>query len=327
MDYQGITFKSNDRKAMAPKALVSEIENLQQDKKMKEGDKAVHTKESFQFKFPFKDAQAFKDVTRVIYSFIDRQTGYSSHDREKIRTFIQTFIPLCFQVDDVVPDGMAHYMDEVEEEELAEDDDDNHSTNTEESESDIGRSPRKRSMSPSRRRSGRSNRNHHEDEHTMDLLRDVLTKNQHALDGNNNRSKSPDIQDVQVKKEDGESHILSTEVISTLTEELPKSPVAAHLDQDEPMGDKLFAAAAAAIAPGVKKRVLYSFFCNTTFYCFFRLYEMLYERLVKLRELDVKMRKSPSMGKRANKAARDLGLYSSRFDGKDKTCIFYCCAM
>jgi paired amphipathic helix protein Sin3a len=89
------------------------------------------------------------------------------------------------------------------------------------------------------------------------------------------------------------------------------------------MGDKLFAAAAACIAPGVKKRVLYSFFCNTTFYCFFRLYEMLYERLVRLRELDVEMRKCPNMGKRVTKAARDLGLYSSRFDDVDVSKGYY----
>jgi paired amphipathic helix protein Sin3a len=301
LDYQGITFKSNDRKAMAPKALVNEIESLQQDKKLKENDeKAVHTKESFQFRFGFKDAEIFKDVTRVIYSFIDRQTGYTNSDREKIRTFIQTFIPLCFQVEDVVPEGMTQYAEEAEESDLAEEDDDNHSTNTEGSESDVGRSPRKRSQSPSRRRSGRSSRNHHEDEHTMDLLRDVLTKNQNALDeigqaaasaAEGSRSPSaPLAESSAAMKAEVESSrassmpALTTEnsIISDI-ENVPQSPAAATepMEQDQPQqqeqqpaGDKLFAAAAAAIAPDVKKRILYSFFCNTTFYCFFRLYEV-----------------------------------------------------
>lgn len=321
LDYQGITFKSNDRKAMAPKALVAEIENLQHDKKMKEGGsgKAVHSKESFQFKFPFDDNGIFKDVTRVIYSFIDRQTGYTSSDREKIRTFIQTFIPLCFQLENVVPEGMSHYADEIEEDDLAEDDDDNNSTNTEESESDVARSPRKRSQSPSRRRSGRS-RNHHEDEHTMDLLRDVLTKNQNALDESSltvrSRSRSPSapLEDVAeaVVKTESDSNVISTLAAA----EVGNDNASPMQISEEPSGDKLFAAAAAAIAPGVKKRILYSFFCNTTFYCFFRLYEMLYERLSKLRTLDEEMKKHPNMGKRVNKVARDLGLYSSRFDGK-----------
>lgn len=296
---------------MAPKALVGEIEHLQQDKKLKQDDeKAVHTKESFQFRFGFKDPEIFKDVTRVIYSFIDRQAGYTNSDREKIRTFIQTFIPLCFQVEDVVPEGMVQYAEEAEESDLAEDDDDNHSTNTEGSESDVGRSPRKRSQSPSRRRSGRSSRNHHEDEHTMDLLRDVLTKNQNALDEIGQAaapaaegSRSPSAPPSQLI-ENGESPAaikteidssrassmpaLTTEnsVISEM-ENVPQSPVAAAepMEEDLPQqqqeeqllaaaGEKLFAAAAAAIAPDVKKRILYSFFCNTTFYSFFRLYEV-----------------------------------------------------
>lgn len=257
---------------MAPKALVSEIEQLQHDKKMKRGEKSVHTKEPYQFQFQFEDPQVFKDVTRVIYSFIDRQSGYSSSDREKIRTFMQTFIPLCFQVDDVVPEGMPQYTDDMEEDDMAEDDDDNNSTNTDESESDIGRSPRKRSVSPSRRRSGRSSRNHHEDEHTMDLLRDVLTKNQNVLDTHTERSLSSfAANDVQVKTEkNDDGRDLTAEVISTLTD----AAVASTVTQGDALGDKLFAAAAAAIAPGVKKRVLYSFFSNTTFYCFFRLYEV-----------------------------------------------------
>lgn len=284
---------------MAPKALVNEIENLQQDKKLREGQtKAVHTKESFQFRFGFKDPEIFKDVTHVIYSFIDRQAGYTNSDREKIRTFIQTFIPLCFQVEDVVPEGMAHYTEEAEESDLAEDEDDNHSTNTEGSESDVGRSPRKRSQSPSRRRSGRSSRNHHEDEHTMDLLRDVLTKNQNALDETGqattsvlegsqsptqlteNLESSPTAKTkVETSRASSMPPLATENSILSELENIPQSPVAATEPTSEelsqpPVCDKLFAAAAAAIAPDVKKRILYSFFCNTTFYCFFRLYEV-----------------------------------------------------
>lgn len=44
---------------------------------------------------------------------------------------------------------------------------------------------------------------------------------------------------------------------------------------------------------------------------------MLYGRLSKLRELDNDMKQYPNMGKRVNKVARDLGLYSSRFDDVD----------
>ncbi|RCI02265.1 Transcriptional regulatory protein sin3, partial [Rhizopus stolonifer] len=315
LDYQGITFKSNDRKAMAPKGLVSEIELLHHEKKLKRNDvKATHSRESYQFKFPFEEPEVFKDVTRVIYSFIDRQSGYTGSDREKIRTFVQTFIPLCFQVENVVPEGMQ-YASEAENEELAEEDDDNHSTNTEESESDLGQSPDKRTMSPSRRRMGRSSRHHHEDEHTMDLLRDVLTKNQNALDEINQSEEhvAPSHEEQQ-----------SDAVLNTEDQEPSKPEESTRSNpQEEPAGDKLFAAAATAVAPGVKKRILYSFFCNTTFYCFFRLYEMLYHRLNKLRTLDAEMQANPHMGKRVNKVARDLGLYNNRFEEIDLSKGYY----
>ncbi|KAI8976142.1 hypothetical protein BDB01DRAFT_853430 [Pilobolus umbonatus] len=333
LDYQGITFKSNDRKAMAPKALVSEIEGLQQEKKIKDGEKSVHTKESYQFRFFFDDVELFKDVTRVIYSFIDRQTGYTSSDREKIRTFICTFIPLCFQVEDVVPEDVAIYAEEVEEDEIPDDEDDNNSTNTDESESDIGRSPRKRSMSPSsRKKGGRGSRNHHEDEHTMDLLRDVLTKNQNALDINNNdhESRSPSLTREEFDGSNSPSDDFQNNVdksgmedIAMTQETYDENGVASPTTAEDVDGFKLFTAAAVAIAPDVKKRILYSFFCNTTFYCFFRLYEMLYARLQKLKELDAKMKANPHMGKRVNKAAIDLGLYSNRFDDVDVSNGYY----
>jgi paired amphipathic helix protein Sin3a len=228
---------------MAPKALALEIEVLH-DKKARASHQSKHHGITYPFQLGFSDADLFKDVTRVIYSYIDRQAGYTSSDREKIRTFIQTFIPLCFHVDDVVPENMMHYMEEVEDEELAEDGDDNHSTGTEDSESDMGRnSPRKRSQSP-RRRSTRTARSRQEDEHTMDLLRDVLTKNQNALP----RFQTPS-NEVHPEEQQQEQ-------------------------QTDENGNKLFAAAAVAIAPNMKKRVVYSLFCNTTFYSFFRLYQV-----------------------------------------------------
>lgn len=45
---------------------------------------------------------------------------------------------------------------------------------------------------------------------------------------------------------------------------------------------------------------------------------MLYERLEKLKAMNDEMVKNPKMGKRVNKVALDLGLYSTRYDGKGK---------
>ncbi|KAG1464978.1 hypothetical protein G6F56_004973 [Rhizopus delemar] len=158
LDYQGITFKSNDKKAMAPKALVSEIENMVQDQKKK--------KKCYKLNYDFKDRELFKDVTRVIYSFVDRQTGYTNSDRERVRLFIQTFIPLYFQVDQVESEEDSHSMKYKNEDEIIDEDDNSRSINTDESDTD-GRSKRISTKDSK-----------HDDDHTVDLLRDVLTKNQ-----------------------------------------------------------------------------------------------------------------------------------------------------
>ncbi|KAL0094572.1 Sin3 family co-repressor-domain-containing protein [Phycomyces blakesleeanus] len=269
LDYQGINFKSNDRKAMAPKSLINEIEvkyhrqNLPQKSIL--GNSKSKSKSIYQYTYPCKDPEVFKDVTRIIFSYIDRQTGFTGNDREKIRTFIRTFIPLWFHVEDVVPEGMSHYIDDVDEEDIIDEDEDAHSTNTDDSESEFGRSPGKRSMSPSRQRHARGNRSQ-EDDATMDLLRDVLTKNKTAFE-----------------------QLTGMEI-----DDSAKSDTVTCNTQ----------------------RTNYDFFCNNTFYCFFRLYETLYARLIKMKALDADMRANPRKGKRANKVAAGLGLYSNRFDGK-----------
>ncbi|RCI05964.1 Transcriptional regulatory protein sin3 [Rhizopus stolonifer] len=250
LDYQGITYKGNDRKVMAPKALVAEIEHSLHAKRRSKRDE--------QFKFDFKDQELFKDLTRIIYSFVDRQSGYTNSDRERIRLFIQTFIPLCFQVENVVSENDSqamHYkqetVEEVEEEEMDEDMEDDRSTHTEESDTATKRTTVK------------------EDDHVMDLLRDVLTKDQDAIE--------------------------------TPTDDLLEN-------------ENLLAAAAAVIAPGgIKKRSVYSFFCNTSFYCFFRLYQMLYERLEKLKNLGNEMERKPKLDVDVSK-----GYYLALLDLIDK---------
>ncbi|PHZ11183.1 uncharacterized protein RHIMIDRAFT_238626 [Rhizopus microsporus ATCC 52813] len=249
LDYQGITFKSNDRKAMAPKSLVNEIESLFQKNSSKKKNNS-----DCQFKFEFKDQGVFKDCTRIIYSFIDRQSGYTNSDREKIRLFIESFIPLCFQVDSSII--YEHTVDDnQDEDEDGDNDDDQASVNTTDS---VDKS--RKSSTPTKKA---------EDDHTIESLREILTQ----------------------------------AVASRST--------------------NLLDAAAVAIAPDQTKRSFYTFFCNTAFYCFFRLYQMLYERLDRLKAMDDTMRKNPSMGKRVNKVALDLGLYSTRYDDIDLSKGYY----
>ncbi|ORX58826.1 hypothetical protein DM01DRAFT_1301529 [Hesseltinella vesiculosa] len=290
LDYQGITFKGNDRKAMTLKAMTSEIETLYKNKKIKQAGKNVSTKLHVQFMFAFPDESVFQDAVRVIYSYIDRQSGFTHHDRDKVRTFLRSFLPVYFGVDNVEPEGLQPYSDH-EDDEIMDEDDDGQSTNTEDSDSDA-RSPSSSSTSrnsPSTRRHRSRRGRNQEDDHTMDLLRDVLTKNSKAENG----AMAPPTTHNTTDASQGTS--------------------AEAMDVDVPPS---------ATVPS--RRATYHFFCNTNFYAFFRLFEMIYGRLLRLKKLDEAQAKTAAgYDKKPNKGAMQLGLYTTKYDAIDTSEGFY----
>ncbi|KAI8150039.1 hypothetical protein BJV82DRAFT_585571 [Fennellomyces sp. T-0311] len=365
LDYQGLTFKSIDRKAMAVKSLVTEIETLHEEARANDKDKADPL---YPLLFSFEDEQVFKDATRLIFSYIEKQNGFSSSDRSKIRTFVKIFIPLFFHVDEAVPDGLAVDSDDGDDG-SAEEDDEAQSINTDDSDADVSRSPRDRSRSP-RRRNGRSRAE--DTDGSVDLLRDVLTKNSKSTPADDNDTvnsfdtgaKSPSAQrdfsvtpapedededeEEEPANRDGSYEDKPIKTEETSADEVAMSPQAMSADErsnaesremteasqapeeddrstksNHPEGNRLFAAAAAATAPGLHKRTVYSFFCNTAFYCFFRLYQLAYERLLKMKHLDAEMTANPDKGKKVNKTAAELGLYTNRFDDIDISNGYY----
>ncbi|CAI2174413.1 5664_t:CDS:10 [Funneliformis geosporum] len=102
LDHQGITFKNDDKKALTPKYLIAEIENLRREPN-DEGEMP-----EYQFKFPFKDLEVFKDVARILFGYMDRSGTVVPSDREKIEKFFKTFIPSFFDVPASFFDGMNH---------------------------------------------------------------------------------------------------------------------------------------------------------------------------------------------------------------------------
>ncbi|CAG8538127.1 9245_t:CDS:10 [Acaulospora colombiana] len=100
LDHQGITFKNDDKKALTPKHLVAEIENLRREP-TDDGEPA-----EYQFKFFFKDLDVFKDVARILFGFMDRSGTVAPNDREKIEKFFKTFVPSFFELPISIFDGI-----------------------------------------------------------------------------------------------------------------------------------------------------------------------------------------------------------------------------
>lgn len=274
MDYQGVIFKSKDRKEISVSHLVNEIEmiHLDRDSKLKHpGPQLV---------YEFKNKKVFKDVTRVLYSYFERQTTYGHEDCEVMKAFIEMFLPVFFDVPDVLPepeDSQAHIMLEEEEEEVDEDDtmdddeEDDEDNETQNSYDSSSNSPRTRRGYSRRNTNGRRSPRHkpNDDDHQK-LLKDVLSKT----------VKVP-VKPVQVKKE---------QVFLEINEEEDQDPN--------------------------KEQKIYNFFGNSTFYCFFRLFQICYERLYKMKQIDREYRCNGEKTKLMNKAALELNITSTVFNCK-----------
>lgn len=253
MDYQGVIFKANDRKTMSVKYLVSEIKGSHLDQTRKPNHLANIEP---QFAFEFKNKKIFKDVTRVLYSYFERQTTYGTEDCEVMKAFIEMFLPVFFDVPDVLPeitlDQQSTDMnidddeemvdeDEVMDEDVDDEDEDDDTQNSYDSSTDTSRSTRRGGNYTSGRRNtnGRRSPRHkpNDDDHQR-LLKDVLTKTMKpsALE-----------KMAEIKKE----------VIPMEIEEE---------EEDDPN----------------KEHKIYNLFGNTTFYCFFRLFQVLSKKKKKL---------------------------------------------
>lgn len=296
LDYQGATFKSNDRRTIVPKALVTEIETLYNDQidarekeSEAEGSPEASNRPNYQLSYNLQDKAIFKDITRVVFSFLDRQGGSDNKsDRGKIRTFMKTFIPLCFDVQDVVPENLLRDDDDDDEDDEAMDDDDEtRSVNSYESDGDASRSPNSRKRS----KRGRSARRD-DDGGPSDLLRDVLTRKTKEASIARSRSNSPFADDSVVKKEENEIGDEADNAANNTAAELEPTAAAAAENNDTevvkaeepkseaenataaPEDSSILAQAAAATAPIARKRTLFSLFCNNSFYVFFRQYQV-----------------------------------------------------
>ncbi|CEG72818.1 Putative Component of the Sin3p-Rpd3p histone deacetylase complex [Rhizopus microsporus] len=227
LDYQGVNFKTNDRKAMSVKSLVTEIEVIRLDQ---EQEYSVRP----QFVFDFKDKLLFKDVARVLFSYFERQSIYGSADCEVMKAFVEMFLPVFFDVPDVTSDKDEKRHEEVKEELIEDEDIEDDMTEDEE-----------------------------------DEMRRSYTRHKENSPETTN-TPEPSAMDI--------SHTIS----DTVTENAPEK-------EDEPTA----------------RHSVYTFFGNTTFYCFFRLFQMAYDRLGKMKRLDQEYQLNKS--KHLSKAAIGLG--------------------
>jgi paired amphipathic helix protein Sin3a len=233
-----------------------------------------------QFRYNFADKALFSDVTRLIFSYLDRQTGISNSDCNKIREFSTSFVSHFFDVENVNPDLNKKAVVEDEDETMA-DEKDSQSVISDDSDA-----------STPGRGSSRRRQNHNRKSNSKGLLKDATRRRRHA-----GRTQSPetteketmeDEADVKAEEEAEEEeeeeeedspdvHMEEAQVAPTEPVEKAKSePQAEPVPnaQKESSEDQVLNAAAAATAPVVEQLKVLSIFGNNPFYCFLRLYQV-----------------------------------------------------
>ena len=102
MDHQGIHFKTSDRKSMAAKSMLTEIETLyreQRERHQRKTGSNVLPSNRYQFDFAFKDRSIFGDVERIIFAFLESSLSLSSSDEKRIKDFLVNFLYKFFNLD------------------------------------------------------------------------------------------------------------------------------------------------------------------------------------------------------------------------------------
>ena len=102
LDHQGVVFKANDKKALAAKTLIAEVEALRQEQSQKQAAAGEATQlagfERGQYKFSIEDIDCLQDALKLSFSYLDRMT-LAAADRDRVESFIRAFIPTFFQFD------------------------------------------------------------------------------------------------------------------------------------------------------------------------------------------------------------------------------------
>ncbi|KAL7423639.1 hypothetical protein Q5752_001220 [Cryptotrichosporon argae] len=102
LDHQGVVFKTTDKKTIAAKSLIAEIEARRRDQT--NARKALMhprtpVRQRHQFEFEFKDVDVIKDMLKLVIGYLDRANALAASDKEKIEHHLRDFVPAFFLFD------------------------------------------------------------------------------------------------------------------------------------------------------------------------------------------------------------------------------------
>ncbi|EWC44603.1 hypothetical protein DRE_06684 [Drechslerella stenobrocha 248] len=279
LDHQGNTFKQNDKRTTTNRHFISEIDTLYKAADSGATDKPYH------LKFSFPDLSVLLDVCRLLATQLDKDGAYSHSDRVKIATFIQDFIPKFFGIRKEDVESTVGNVSRKSP------DDDMDTDNTE--------------STPGR------NRKKHEQNLRQDVLRRGKAGKSHKIDGVGSNGTTPEPPNDD-DPADGDP--MDVELVPPSAPTTWINPTGSR----GPNGVELPGAGAGTdardiIVSELKERTAYNLFSNSAIYCFIRLIQVVYQRLLDVKGCEEEA-KATLVRRKNNTTARKLGLMPQMYD-------------
>lgn len=241
LDHQGVTFKSQDKKTIATKTIIAEIEARRREQVNARNtmtQPGLQPRPRHQYAFEFKDVDVLKDTLKLVFGYLDRMSTINQNDKERIELQIRDFIPTFFMFDKEEFDDFGD----------AADSDDSSAGDSDGDQSMADESGQRKKSQPS--------------------LRQKLLKEAAAAAKNREDTGTPAPIDAQ---SDGTENIVDTPADEE--EKGPEDPSWAPFLESEEVADP-------DAGPQPKRQRAANFFANNYFFIFIRLIQILYSRLL-----------------------------------------------
>lgn len=264
LDHMGINARAADKKQFMAKTLNSEIHTKYEEQRQHRGLSGV-VMPKYQFEYFFEDNAVVLDACRLLVVFIMTATNYNGADRQKLEMFIKDFVTRFF---DIPQEKFEEDMSIISTRLI--NDEERQETGAAFAEPASGRNRPTTTVKKT------------------DLLRGVLDRSRVIKHVNNDsegtgfsgsKETTPEVSSAMEEDADGTIEG-STENADTRDPnednwvQLPEAgrahqaiSLARDIPRNEPYG-----------------RETYSLYCSTTIYCFFRMFQILYERLLQVKK-------------------------------------------
>ncbi|KAL8994455.1 MAG: hypothetical protein Q9169_005579 [Polycauliona sp. 2 TL-2023] len=268
LDHQGINTKAADKRQFQPKTLLSDIQVKYEEQRRL---KAVSWKAPprYQLAYEFEDLDVVQDACHLMLTHLHNVDSRNDEEKRRLENFFTTFIPTFFGLDQAA--FQAHMVD-IHDSSPPNEEIEDESVNEE---SNHGR--------PRRAANGRKN----------NLLRGVLERSKvnPGANGRDSKESTPDISSVD---EDG---VASSEAP-------PEQP--AHFDiMDHRWMEHPTVGETDPKAPYARNT--YNLYASLNIYCFFRMFQTLYERLLNIKNFEQRVHEDVARSS-APKPAHELNL-------------------